>query len=92
MRFWVENSQTIYSRGTGGSLVTLPTVAALLYQLQCCGSGSGIGYHFDPWIRDGRMSASGSRIRDEQPGSYKLSMSMSMSIRYFLPWSQTLCQ
>jgi hypothetical protein len=31
--------------------------------------GSGIGYLFDPWIRDGRKSASGSGIRDEQPGS-----------------------
>jgi hypothetical protein len=26
----------------------------------CCGSGSGIGCLFDPWIRDGRKSASGS--------------------------------
>jgi hypothetical protein len=25
---------------------------------------------FDPWIRDGRKSASGSGIRNEQPGSY----------------------
>ena len=39
---------------------------------QCCGSGSGIGCLFDPWIRDGRKSASGSGIRDEQPGSYFL--------------------
>jgi hypothetical protein len=30
--------------------------------------GSGIGCLFDPWIRDGRKSASGSGIRDEQPG------------------------
>jgi hypothetical protein len=30
---------------------------------QCCGSGSGIGCLFDPWIRDGRKSASGSGIR-----------------------------
>jgi hypothetical protein len=46
---------------------------------QCCGSGSGIRdwVLFDPWIqdpgfgiRDGRKSASGSGIRDEQPGSY----------------------
>jgi hypothetical protein len=36
--------------------------------VQCC--GSGIGYLFDPCIRDGRKSASGSGIRDEQPGSY----------------------
>jgi hypothetical protein len=32
--------------------------------------GSGIGYIFDPGIWDGRKSASGSGIRDEQPGSY----------------------
>jgi hypothetical protein len=32
--------------------------------------GSGIGDLFDPWIRDGRKSASGSGIRDEQPGYY----------------------
>ncbi len=43
--------------------------------------GSGIGYLFDPWIRDpgsgirdGRKSASGSGIRDEQPGSYFLEL------------------
>ncbi len=41
---------------------------------QCCGSGSGIGCLFDPWIRDGRKSASGSGIRDEQPGSYFLEL------------------
>jgi hypothetical protein len=29
---------------------------------------------FDPWIRDGRKSASGSGIRDEQPGSYFLEL------------------
>ncbi len=39
--------------------------------------GSGIRCLFDPWIRDpgsgmGRKSASGSEIRDEQPGSYFL--------------------
>jgi hypothetical protein len=39
-----------------------------------CGSGSGIGCLFDPWIRDGRKSASGSGIRDEQPGSYFLEL------------------
>jgi hypothetical protein len=33
---------------------------------QCCGSGSG--------IRDVRKSASGSGIRDEQPGSYFLEL------------------
>jgi hypothetical protein len=42
--------------------------------IQCCGSGSGIGCLFDPWIRDGRKSASGSGIRDEQPGSYFLEL------------------
>jgi hypothetical protein len=31
-------------------------------------------YLFDPWIRDGRKSASGSGIRDEQPGSYFLEL------------------
>jgi hypothetical protein len=36
--------------------------------------GSGIGYLFDPGIRDGRKSASGSGIRDEQPGSYFLEL------------------
>jgi hypothetical protein len=36
----------------------------------------GIGCLFDPWIRirDGRKSASGSGIRDEQPGSYFLEL------------------
>ncbi len=35
---------------------------------KCCGSGSGIGCLFDPWIRDpGSEKVSG--IRDEQPGS-----------------------
>jgi hypothetical protein len=29
---------------------------------------------FDPWIRDGRKSASGSGIREEQPGSYFLEL------------------
>jgi len=38
--------------------------------MQCCGSGFGIGYLFDPWIRDGRKSSPGSGIRDEKPGSY----------------------
>jgi hypothetical protein len=42
--------------------------------MQCCGSGSGIGCFFDPGIRDGRKSASGSGIRDEQPGSYFLEL------------------
>jgi hypothetical protein len=41
---------------------------------QCCGSGSGIRCLFDPGIRDGRKSASGSGIRDEQPGSYFLEL------------------
>jgi hypothetical protein len=36
--------------------------------------GSGIGCLSDPWIRDGRKSASGSKIRDEQPGSYFLEL------------------
>jgi hypothetical protein len=36
--------------------------------------GSGIGCVFDPGIRDGRQSASGSGIRDEQPGSYFLEL------------------
>jgi hypothetical protein len=33
-----------------------------------------VGYLFDPGIRDGRKSASGSGIRDEQPGSYFLEL------------------
>jgi hypothetical protein len=55
---------------------------------QCCGSGSGIrnpgsgirdpglGTFLTPGsgIRDGRKSASGSGIRDEQPGSYFLEL------------------
>jgi hypothetical protein len=36
--------------------------------------GSGIGCLFDPGIRDGIKSASGSGIRDEQPGSYFLEL------------------
>jgi len=62
-----------------------------LVQISVADPDPGLGTILTPGsgIRDGRMSASGSRIRDEQPGSYKLSMSMSMSIRYFLPWSQT---
>jgi hypothetical protein len=34
----------------------------------------GIRRLFDPWIRDGCKSASGSGIRDEQPGSYFLEL------------------
>ncbi len=34
------------------------------------GSGIRDWVLFDPWIRDGRKSAYGSGIRDEQPGSY----------------------
>jgi hypothetical protein len=46
---------------------------------QCCGSGIRDPVLFDPWIRDpgygmGRKSASGSGIRDEQPGSYFLEL------------------
>ncbi len=36
--------------------------------------GFRIGCFFDPWIRDGRKSASGSGIRNEQPGSYFLEL------------------
>jgi hypothetical protein len=39
---------------------------------QCCGSGSGIRYLFDPWIRDPGLVKIRFRIRDEQPGSYFL--------------------
>ncbi len=45
--------------------------------LQCCGSGSGIRCLFDPLDPGsgmGRKSASGSGIRDEQPGSYFLEL------------------
>ncbi len=44
---------------------------------QCCGSGSGIWEPFwplDPGSGMGRKSASGSGIRDEQPGSYVLEL------------------
>jgi hypothetical protein len=44
-------------------------------QRQCCGSG----------IRDGRKSASGSRIRDEQPGSYFLEL-RNFSFAFFGVW------
>ncbi len=46
---------------------------------QCCGSGSGIRdpvpfWPLDPGSGMGRKSASGSGIRDEQPGSYFLEL------------------
>ncbi len=46
---------------------------------QCCGSWSGIRCLFDSWIRDPgwvetRKSASGSGMRDEQPGPYFLEL------------------
>jgi hypothetical protein len=41
---------------------------------QCCGSGSGIGCFFDPWIRDPGWEKVSIRIRDEQPGSYFLKL------------------
>jgi len=43
-------------------------------QIQCCGSGSGIRCFFDPGIRDGLKSASGSGILGEQTGSYFLEL------------------
>jgi hypothetical protein len=36
--------------------------------------GSGIGYLFDPWIRDPGWKKVSIRIRDEQPGSYFLEL------------------
>jgi hypothetical protein len=36
--------------------------------------GSGIGYLFDPWIRDPVWEKVSIRIRDEQPGSYFLEL------------------
>jgi hypothetical protein len=36
--------------------------------------GSGIGYLFDPWIRDPGWEKVSIRIRDEQPGSYFLEL------------------
>jgi hypothetical protein len=36
--------------------------------------GSGIGYLFDPWIRDPRWEKVSIRIRDEQPGSHFLEL------------------
>jgi hypothetical protein len=41
---------------------------------QYCGSGSGIGCLFDPWIRDPGWEKVSIRIRDEQPGSYFLEL------------------
>jgi hypothetical protein len=41
---------------------------------QCCGSGSGIGCLFDPWIRDPGWEKVSIRIRDEQPRSYFLEL------------------
>jgi hypothetical protein len=45
-----------------------------LYCSQCCGSGSGIGCFFDPWIRDPGWEKVSIRIRDKQPGSYFLEL------------------
>jgi hypothetical protein len=42
--------------------------------LQCCGSGSGIGCLFDPWIRDPGWEKVSIRIRDEQSGLYFLEL------------------
>jgi hypothetical protein len=59
-----------------------------VFWVQCCGSGSGIrNPGLDAFstpgsgIRDGRKSASGSGIRDEQPGSYFLELR-----NHFLPF------
>jgi hypothetical protein len=41
---------------------------------QCCGSRIRDWVLVDPGIRDGRKSASGSGIQDEQPGSYFLEL------------------
>ncbi len=41
---------------------------------QCCGSGSGIGRLFDPWIRDPVWEKVSIQIRDEQSGSYFLEL------------------
>jgi hypothetical protein len=45
--------------------------------------GSGIGRLFDPGIRDGRKSASGSGIRDEQLESYFLELFLRVKILKF---------
>jgi hypothetical protein len=47
---------------------------ALILESSVADPESGIGCLFDPWIRDGRKSASGSGIRNEQPGSYFLEL------------------
>jgi hypothetical protein len=46
--------------------------------------GSGIGWFFDSRIRDVRKSASGSGIRDEQPGSYFLELRNHFFLLLFL--------
>ncbi len=43
-------------------------------RFQCCGSGSGIGCLFDPWIRNPGWEKVSIRIQDEQPGSYFLEL------------------
>jgi hypothetical protein len=48
--------------GAGGGVGLLPF-------RQCCGSGSGIGCLFDPWIRDPGWEKVSIRIQDQQPGS-----------------------
>jgi hypothetical protein len=35
------------------SMLYDPQAQVRIQDLQCCGSGSGIRYLFDPWIRDG---------------------------------------
>ncbi len=58
--------------------------------LGCCSvadpdPGSGVGAFLTPGsgIRDGRKSASGSGIRDEQPGSYFLELRNSFLFAFF---------
>ncbi len=59
----------------GDTLANLVTVYVYsVLRIRIRDLGSGIGCLFEPWIRDGRKSASGSGIRDEQPGSYFLEL------------------
>jgi hypothetical protein len=48
----------------------LKSMRITLNYRQCCGSGSGIRFLLDHWIRDPGWVKYRIRIRDGQPGSY----------------------
>jgi hypothetical protein len=52
----------------------MPLTFKAVLRIRIRDPASGIRCLFDPWIRDGRKSASGSGIRDEHPGSYFLEL------------------